>query len=106
MEYLEETIDRLRKKLGRDPTDAEIKAERDRKWKLAYADMAFTAICFADEEGDPQQAAPAQREAEIEAVVRGEDLTPREADLLRLTLENHPQLTVHDTLRGLKAGGL
>jgi hypothetical protein len=38
------------------------------------------------------------------AVLKG--LTARERDLLRLTLENHPQLSVSDALRALRAGGM
>jgi hypothetical protein len=49
MELRETTIDRLRKWLGRDPTEKEIKAERDRKWRFALADMGITAECFLDE---------------------------------------------------------
>ena len=49
MELTETTIDRLRKRLGRDPTEEEIKAERDRKWRFALADMGITAECFLDE---------------------------------------------------------
>ena len=48
-ELRETTIDRLRKRLGRDPTEEEIKAERDRKWRFALADMGITAECFLDE---------------------------------------------------------
>jgi dephospho-CoA kinase len=43
MEFRETIIERLRKRLGRDPTEDEIKAERDRKWRLALADMGITA---------------------------------------------------------------
>jgi hypothetical protein len=50
MEYPEKTVERLRAELGRDPTPDEIKAERDRLWKLNLADRAFTAMCFADDE--------------------------------------------------------
>ena len=35
----------LRKRL----TEEEIKAERDRKWRFALADMGITAECFLDE---------------------------------------------------------
>ena len=49
MELTETTIDRLRKRLGRDPTEEEIQAERDRKWRFALADMGITAECFLDE---------------------------------------------------------
>ena len=48
MELRETTIDRLRKRLGRDPTEEEIKAERDRKWRFALADMGITAECSLD----------------------------------------------------------
>jgi dephospho-CoA kinase len=49
MELRETTIDRLRKRLDRDPTEEEIKAERDRKWRFALADMGISAECFLDE---------------------------------------------------------
>ena len=49
MELTKTTIDRLRKRLGRDPTEEEIKAERDRRWRFALADMGITAECFLDE---------------------------------------------------------
>jgi hypothetical protein len=42
MELRETTIDRLRKRLDRDPTEEEIRAERDRKWRFALADMGIT----------------------------------------------------------------
>src|SRR5262249_33659093 len=50
MELRETTIGRLRKRLGRDPTEEEIKAERDRKWRFTLADMGITAEGFLDEE--------------------------------------------------------
>src|SRR5262245_4797045 len=50
MEYREETVARLRKQLGREPTEEEIKAERDRRWRLQLNDMAITAMLFKDEE--------------------------------------------------------
>jgi hypothetical protein len=50
MDYKSETIVRLREKLGREPTEAEIEAERERSIKRAYADMALTAWCFKDDE--------------------------------------------------------
>jgi len=34
MEYREETIAKLRAKLGREPSDEEISAKRDRLWRL------------------------------------------------------------------------
>jgi DNA-directed RNA polymerase specialized sigma subunit len=49
MELRETTIDRLRKRLGRDPTEDEIKAERDQKWHFALADMGITAEYFLNE---------------------------------------------------------
>ena len=49
MELRETIIDQLRKRLGRDPTEEEIKVERDRKWRFALADMGITAECFLDE---------------------------------------------------------
>ena len=49
MELRETTIDRLRKRLDRDPTEEVIKAERVRKWRFALADMGITAECFLDE---------------------------------------------------------
>jgi hypothetical protein len=49
MELRETTIDQLRKRLARDPTEEEIKVERDRKWRFALADMGITAECFLDE---------------------------------------------------------
>ena len=50
MEYREETVARLREQLGREPTEEEIKAERDRRWRLQLNDMAITAMLFKDEE--------------------------------------------------------
>jgi hypothetical protein len=49
MEYREETIIRLRKRLGREPTNEEVAAEREMLIKRAYADMAATAIMLQDE---------------------------------------------------------
>ena len=49
MELRETTIERLRKRLDRDPTEEEIKAERDRNWRIALADMGITVECFLDE---------------------------------------------------------
>ena len=49
MEFRETTFERLRKRLGRDPTEEEIKTERDRKWRFALADLGITAECFLDE---------------------------------------------------------
>ena len=48
MEYREETVARLRKQLGREPTEEVITAERDRRCQLN--DMAITAMLFKDEE--------------------------------------------------------
>jgi hypothetical protein len=52
MELRETAIDRLRKRLGRDPTEEEINTERDRKWRFALADMGITVECFLDEKAD------------------------------------------------------
>src|SRR5262249_26650300 len=49
MELTGTTTDGLRKRLGSDPTEEEIKAERARKWRFALADMGITAECFLDE---------------------------------------------------------
>ena len=49
MELRETAIDQLRKRLGRDPTEEEIKADRDRKWRFALADMGITVECFLEE---------------------------------------------------------
>jgi hypothetical protein len=42
----------LREQLGREPTAEEIKAERDRLIRCAYADMAISALTFEDEAMD------------------------------------------------------
>jgi hypothetical protein len=49
MEFPEITFERLREKLGRDPTDAELKAERDRLWRINLADRMLTDLAFRDE---------------------------------------------------------
>jgi hypothetical protein len=49
METQDEMVDRLRAQLGRDPSDAEIKAEPDRLIKLRYADMWLAEMSFRDE---------------------------------------------------------
>ena len=49
MEFRETAIDLLRKRLGRDPTEEEIKVERDRKWRFAFAEMGITVECLLDE---------------------------------------------------------
>ena len=53
METRDDTIARLREKLGREPTEAEIDAQRELLIKRAYAEMAMTALCFEDELSDP-----------------------------------------------------
>lgn len=50
MENRETTIARLRKQLGREPTDEEVKLERDNEWRKRLNDMAATAFMFKDEE--------------------------------------------------------
>jgi hypothetical protein len=49
METRDETIARLRQKLGREPTEIEIKAGRDNEWRKLYADMAVSAATLADD---------------------------------------------------------
>src|SRR5262245_17311623 len=49
MKYPEETMAKLRKRLGREPTAEEIKAERDKSTRRAYADMALSALTLQDE---------------------------------------------------------
>jgi hypothetical protein len=49
VEFPEITVQRLRAKLGRDPTDAELKAERDRLWRINLADRMLTDLAFRDE---------------------------------------------------------
>jgi hypothetical protein len=44
MEDQEETIAKLRDRLGREPMTEEIKAERDRLIRGAYASMAVAAV--------------------------------------------------------------
>jgi hypothetical protein len=53
MEYIEETVRRLHQKFGREPAPDEIKTERDRLFRLVYADMAITTITLADEKEEP-----------------------------------------------------
>jgi hypothetical protein len=49
MKTRDETIATLRDKLGRKPTEDEIKAERDRQWwRQRYADMAISAVTLPD----------------------------------------------------------
>ena len=49
MGYREQTVTRLREKLGREPTDAEIKVERDRQWKIQIGEMYITELSFRDQ---------------------------------------------------------
>ena len=49
MEYPEQTITKLRKQLGRDPTAEEVKAERDALWKKQYGSMMLTDVLLRDE---------------------------------------------------------
>jgi hypothetical protein len=49
MEYREETIARLRAKLGREPTADEIKATRDALFRQAYASMMLIDMLLCDE---------------------------------------------------------
>ena len=49
MENREETIARLRQRLGREPTDEEISEARNALIRQRYADMALTATFFEDE---------------------------------------------------------
>jgi hypothetical protein len=49
MEYREQTIARLTRELGREPTAEEIKAARDAIIRQRYADMAVSAILLRDE---------------------------------------------------------
>jgi hypothetical protein len=45
----EETITRLRVKLGREPSDEEIKATRDALFRQAYASMMLIDMLLRDE---------------------------------------------------------
>jgi hypothetical protein len=45
MENRETTIARLRKQLGREPTDEEVKLERDNEWELATALQPSPSAC-------------------------------------------------------------
>ncbi len=49
MEYEHETIARLRKTLGREPTSDEIKTARDAAWRARLADMMLTDLLLRDE---------------------------------------------------------
>jgi hypothetical protein len=49
MEYMHETVARLRKQFGREPTAEEIKAERDGSIRREYADMALSATTLENE---------------------------------------------------------
>jgi hypothetical protein len=50
-ESKEETIKKLCKKLGRDPTEEEVRAARDAVIRIAYAGMALTDALLRDEVG-------------------------------------------------------
>ena len=50
------------------------------------------------------RAAKADRRAALKTVLA--DLNPREQELLKNVLQNHPRLSVADALRGLRAGGM
>ncbi len=50
MEYREETITRLRAKLGCEPSDEEIKVERDRQWRLQLSGLTLTDLLLRDED--------------------------------------------------------
>jgi hypothetical protein len=52
IELKEETIGRLRKQLGREPTEDEVQAARKELIRKAYAAMALTDLLFRDEAGD------------------------------------------------------
>ena len=49
MEYRETTIARLQQKLGREPTEAEIKETRDALWRRQLEAMMWTDLMFRDE---------------------------------------------------------
>jgi len=49
MESKEETIVKLRERLGREPTEDEINEARNALIRQRYADMALTAVLFEDE---------------------------------------------------------
>jgi hypothetical protein len=49
METRDETIATLRRKLGREPSEDEIKAARENEWRKRYADMAVSAATLADD---------------------------------------------------------
>jgi hypothetical protein len=49
MEYRHETVARLRKALGREPTDDEVKADRDAQWRKQLQHMMWTDLMFRDE---------------------------------------------------------
>jgi hypothetical protein len=50
MEYHEETVTKLRTKLGREATPEEIKTERDRLWRLQLSSMMLTDLMLRDED--------------------------------------------------------
>jgi hypothetical protein len=49
VEYKEETIAKLRARLGREPTEAEIKEARDALWRKTYANMLISAVLLRDD---------------------------------------------------------
>jgi hypothetical protein len=46
----EETIAKLRERLGREPTEAEINTARNALIRQVYAGMALTAVLFRDDQ--------------------------------------------------------
>jgi hypothetical protein len=53
MEYLEETLARLRERLVREPTAEEVKAERDAQWRRQLEAMMWTDLMLRDEAEEP-----------------------------------------------------
>jgi len=49
MEYLRETLARLREQLGREPTAEELKTERDARWRRQLEAMMRTDLMLRDE---------------------------------------------------------
>jgi hypothetical protein len=55
MESKEQTIVKLRERLGREPTEVEINEARNALIRQRYADMALTAVLFENEYELPTQ---------------------------------------------------
>jgi hypothetical protein len=68
-ETRDETVGRLRKKLGREPTKEEIEAAREEVIRRAYADMALAAMSLLEE--SDVQPLPKSARSEQPTITRG-----------------------------------